>query len=309
MSVEPARLVVYLEGREVQVVELNVPVLPIGRTPDNGLALPHPLVARRHAEIRVADGAALLTDLGGSAGTFVGAERLLPNQPRQLSDGDTLRIGPFTLLYRAPAAPRAEADDGAAEAPPPKPPEAPELAEAPAPQAPLLGGPRPRYPAPAASGPASRYLRDLPVVYHSNEFLGRFLQIFESVWEPLEHRQDHIDMYFDPRTCPAELLPWLASWLDLPLDEQWPEPRKRALLTEAFEIYRWRGTRYGLSRVIELSTGLTPEILDEPGMPFVMRVRVAAPADSAVDRRELEELICAHKPAHVGYILELRRAT
>lgn len=299
-----AHLIVYLEGREVQALELSAPLLTVGRTPDNGLALPHPLVARRHAEIRGGEGAALITDLGGAAGTYVGAERLLPNQPRQLADGDLVRIGPFTLHFRAARAadePEGELPAGAGGAPP--------AADAPSPPAIADAGPRPTFPAPAAAGPASRYIQDLPVVYHANEFLGRFLQIFESVWEPLEQRQDHADMYFDPRTCPASFLPWLARWIDLDLDPGLPEARRRALLTEAFELYRWRGTRYGLSRMIELRTGLTPEIVDEPAMPFVMRVRLTLADGVAFDRQALEDVISAHKPAHVGYILELQRST
>lgn len=303
MSADIPRIVVYLEGREVQTVDLTATVLTIGRTPDNTLALPHPLVARRHAELRISGGAVVITDLGGTAGTSVGGDRLLPNQPRQLGDGDTMRIGPFTLLVRGPRDQEEPAPEGA-EAVPPAPVEpAPVVAATP----PALGEPRPSFPAPRAVGPVSGYIYDLPSVYHANQFLGRFLQIFESLWEPLEQRQSHIQMYFDPRTCPVDFLPWLAGWLSLPLNPEWPEPRKRTLLTEAFELYRWRGTRYGLSRIIELSTGLAPEILDEPSLHAVIRIKLTVAADSAFDRHALEDVINAHKPAHVGYIIDLQR--
>jgi phage tail-like protein len=305
MSTDTPQLIIFLDGREVQTVALGEALLAIGRTPDNGLPLPHPLVARRHAEIRFAQGIAQITDLGGAAGTFVGDERLLPNQPRQLADGDLVRIGPFSLLFRGaarPQVPESELPAGAANATP-----AGAVVASVAPVA--DAGPRPTYPAPRAAGPESRYIRDLPVVYHTSEFLGRFLQIFESLWEPLEQRQDHVHMYFDPRTCPAAFLPWLARWIDLSLDPSWPEGRQRAMLTEAFELYRWRGTRYGLSRMIELSTGIAPEIVDEPSLPFVMRVRLSLPDGAAFDRQAVEDVINAHKPAHVGYILELHRST
>ena len=63
-------LIVYLEGRAVQTLVLEAGLITIGRGPDNRLALPHPLVARRHAELRVADdGSLLIIDLGGGAGT------------------------------------------------------------------------------------------------------------------------------------------------------------------------------------------------------------------------------------------------
>jgi phage tail-like protein len=170
----------------------------------------------------------------------------------------------------------------------------------------VLAGPRPTFPMPQPIGPLSRYLADLPAIYHDGDFLGRFLMIIEGLWEPLEQRQTHMPMYFDPRTCPAPMLPWLAGWLDIFIDRLWPEARQRAILSEAMDLLRWRGTRFGLSRMIELSTGITPEILDEPGQSWVMRVRISIPETHQVDRQFLETLIQSHKPAHVGYILELR---
>ena len=301
MSNDNAEIVVYLEGRAVQTVTLSDGVYAIGRTPDNRLPLPHPLVARRHAELQVSGATVMITDLGGASGTSVGEEPVLPSQPRQIVDGEAIRIGPFTLLYRAASAsePAPEFADSAD-----LPPEGRQIFERPVIQA----TPRPRFPSTLARGAVSRYLSDLPMIYHDNLFLGRFLQIFESIWEPLEQRQDHIDMYLDPRTCPASFLPWLASWLDVNLDPAWPEPRQRAILTEAYELYRWRGTRYGLTRVIELSIGVVPEIVEEPGLPHVIRVKISQNAEQPIDRQALEDVIVAHKPAHVGYILELRSA-
>ena len=77
-----------------------MPVLSIGRGPESGLPLPHALVSRRHAELRTGPQGPILTDLGSSNGTFIGKERLLPNQPRVLVDGAVFRIGPYTLTYR-----------------------------------------------------------------------------------------------------------------------------------------------------------------------------------------------------------------
>lgn len=164
--------------------------------------------------------------------------------------------------------------------------------------------PRPTYPAPLAEGDASVYLRDLPVIYQDADFLGRFLHIFESIWEPLEQRQDHIEMYFDPRTCPAGFLPWLAGWLDLAFNAHWPEGRRRRLLSEAMDLYRWRGTRYGLTRMIEVCAGITPDITERPEQPFVFTITVTAPPGSGLDKDLIEELVRTHKPAWAGYRLE-----
>jgi phage tail-like protein len=320
MAEATPQLIVQLEGQTVDSVAITTETVTLGRAPGNGLVLPHPLVSRRHAEIRRTPSGAFLTDLESTSGTFINGVRLLPNQPQPLSDGAVFQIGPFMLAYRAapPAAapdsdpeaadqPLSEADLSAADLPAElwEMPPALALPLDPAPTG-EISPPRPRLLAQRATGPHSTYLQDLPVVYHDNDFLGRYLLIFETIWEPLEQRQDYIDMYFDPRTCPATLLPWLASWLELSFEQGWPEARLRHLLTEIVELYRWRGTRYGLTRILELCTGLMPEITEDPVQPFVFHVRIAISGDSGVDRQLIESLIRMHKPAHVGYTLELR---
>jgi phage tail-like protein len=137
-----------------------------------------------------------------------------------------------------------------------------------------------------------------------NDFLGRMLLIFEALWEPLEQRQDHIALYYDPRTAPAAMLPWIASWLDLALDHHWPEERRRRLLREAMDLYRWRGTSYGLARMLEVSAGVAARVTDDPAEPWVVRVEVTLPPAGEVRREAVEALVRAHKPAHVGYVLE-----
>jgi hypothetical protein len=49
-------------------------------------------VSRRHAELRVSDGALWLVDLGSRNGTFVDEARLAPHQPVRLANGATLRF-------------------------------------------------------------------------------------------------------------------------------------------------------------------------------------------------------------------------
>jgi phage tail-like protein len=294
-------LTVSVDGNVVQVLSLTARPLRIGRLPDNGLVLPHPSISRHHAEIRLEGAHAILTDLGSSAGSMVGDHRLRANEPVALESGDTARIGPYTLTYAVIA--------GSPAAPMQWPPAtmAPVGAAAPVDEAVLVRPPgRSTFPVPLPAGPVSRYVAHLPGVYQENEFLSRLLLIFEAVWEPLEQRQDHFPLYFSPRTCPAGFVPWLASWLHLSLDAHWPEARQRALLAEAMELYRWRGTPYGLVRMIEVCTGLTPLIVEGRDQPYVFTITVTIPSGSVVRRELVEELVATHKPAHVGYILDVR---
>jgi phage tail-like protein len=160
-------------------------------------------------------------------------------------------------------------------------------------------------PMPLPNGAVSNYLDFLPVIFHDSDFMSRFLLIFQSIWEPLEQRQDHLAMYFDPRTCPAPFLHWLAGWLGVAVGPRWPEGRLRTLLAEAVELYRWRGTQYGLTRMIEVCTGVTPSVSEMMANPFVLHIRVAIPPNSDIDRDLIERLIIANKPAHTAYLLEV----
>jgi phage tail-like protein len=291
-----------LDGSLVHSMLITEKVIRIGRLPDNEFVLPHPTVSRHHAEVRIQNGQVVLTDVGSSAGTTVGGVRLSPNQPVLLEPGGDVRIGPFALKYTPPAPAQPILPGVPAEPPrgpsgPLVPPEAIEELLAPP-------GARPVFPAPLPEAPPGRYLANLPAMFQEDGFLGRFLQIFESVWEPLEWRQDHFELYFDPRTCPAGYLAFLAGWLDLTVNPHWPEDRRRRLLDEAMELYRWRGTPYGLSRMIEVCTGRQVEISESDTQPFTFRVRL--PASSSAGERELiEQLLATHKPAHVGYLLEI----
>lgn len=182
-----------------------------------------------------------------------------------------------------------------------------------------------------------RYLQYLPALYDADELMGRFLMLFESFWGPLEQQIDQLADYFDPRTAPADLLPWLASWLDLVLDEHWPEDRRRQLLLAAIRLYRQRGTRRGLSEYLHLFTGEEPEIfehraknfclgdgthlglgvaLGQRNIPHTFTVTLRLPALAGSDeatvrqqekerRRLVESIIEAEKPAHTTYTLRI----
>src|SRR5262249_45255069 len=147
---------------------------------------------------------------------------------------------------------------------------------------------RKTWPSLLPPGSSSHYLKYLPAVFGSDQqgrflapnsdFLGRYLLIFESIWEPLEQRQDHIEAYFNPQMCPATFLTWMARWFDLAFDASWPEARRRNLLAHAGHLYRWRGTPHGLARMIEVCLGLKARISEEPDQPWVVRIAVTIPA-------------------------------
>lgn len=110
--------------------------------------------------------------------------------------------------------------------------------------------------------------RWLPGVYGedpaASEFGDRFLANFDTTVRSIERQLDDQAALFDPRSTPAEpgakgapdFLSWLASWVGIALDRNWPEARRRRYLREAPALFDQRGTTKGLRAVLLLYLGL-----------------------------------------------------
>jgi pSer/pThr/pTyr-binding forkhead associated (FHA) protein len=70
----------------------------IGRGQDSSFRLPDTGVSRRHLEIRWDGHTATLSDLGSTNGTTVNGNPV--QAPWQLSDGDVIRVGHSSLVFR-----------------------------------------------------------------------------------------------------------------------------------------------------------------------------------------------------------------
>lgn len=172
----------------------------------------------------------------------------------------------------------------------------------------------------------SSYLQHLPGLYRDDEFMGQFLLIFESIMEPLENTVADLAQYLDPMVTPESLLEWLAYWVDIALDTTLPLRRRRELVKAAAELYRWRGTRRGLTEHLRIYTGNVPEISEHvEGMRLDQGTKlgsntqlggsgagdhftVSLELDSAdgIDMDSVRAIIDAQKPAHTVYTLQVR---
>ncbi len=159
----------------------------------------------------------------------------------------------------------------------------------------------------------------LPGLYHEDEFVQRFTAGLDDVAAPAISVLDNLPSYFDPVVAPEDFLPWLAAWVGLALDENWPLARRRQLMARAGDLYRSRGTARGLAEQVELLTGSAPEI-EESGGTVWSPTPGAAPPGSAVaslvvrvqetpgrpvDRRRLESIVRDAKPAAVSHRIEV----
>ena len=90
-------LVVSSPGRAERRVALDSMPFVIGRQPPCGLLLDGREVSRRHCQIHVADGHAVVTDLASTNGTFVDGQRIAA--PTRLLPGMRIGLGAHALLY------------------------------------------------------------------------------------------------------------------------------------------------------------------------------------------------------------------
>jgi hypothetical protein len=102
-KVEPATtasqrlsLVVHEDGQE-RTVPLTNELITIGRLPGSEVVLKDKGASRRHAQIRLKDDDATLTDLGSTNGTRLNGQTI---QSRPLHDGDRITIGSTLLEFR-----------------------------------------------------------------------------------------------------------------------------------------------------------------------------------------------------------------
>ncbi|NNJ11011.1 FHA domain-containing protein [Chloroflexales bacterium ZM16-3] len=274
-------------------------------------------VSRQHAELRLVGDEVQLVHRSSSQPTVLNGQPLTQGSPAvTLRDGDKISITSFQLqiqILRAPPPP----------APAPAPPPAPAPKQVPAqatggtirlsaPSTQAAAGDAQRRPIiwPVAQPGPSQYLALLPIIFQVGErsdapgFLARYLKIFEEIWEPLEQRQDYIDAWFHPATCPEPFLDLLARWLGIEFLPGTPLERRRGILVHAPTLHEQRGTQAGLLLAIKAYTGLQNEVkIDQTGNPHTFRVQV--PRSSGVSEDWLAAIIELYKPAHVGYYLEL----
>jgi DNA-binding winged helix-turn-helix (wHTH) protein len=95
----PKTVVNYWLAWEKLSIPLGEGVNIVGREPGVSVWFDLPSVSRRHARILIEDGHVSVEDLGSKNGTWVGSQ--LVTSPVSLADGDEIRIGSVSVVFRA----------------------------------------------------------------------------------------------------------------------------------------------------------------------------------------------------------------
>ncbi len=197
-----------------------------------------------------------------------------------------------------------------------------------------------------ANDRVTSYLPHLPAVLRQSPFLGRFLLAFEAVLSrndaiaevPGEDLAgytnlvgftqllDRIHEYFDPLKTDPEFLPWLAQWVATSIRDDWSETTRRNFVANIVPLYRERGTRAGIEKVLALSgdEAMVVDFQDNlhrdleamhfPGVPnpppphffgIILTIDDRDPVKLARRARRLRAIVDREKPAHTYYALRI----
>lgn len=182
-----------------------------------------------------------------------------------------------------------------------------------------------------ATRPAINFL---PGIYQdadeeNADFLQRFLLISAHLTSGIEENLEFVHELFDPRITNEKWLPWLASWLAMPLLEGWDEEKRREIIQRTPELYRLRGTAAGLKLALRLFADVKAEIHEGewpyPGMVigksstvgkdtilsppvFISQCFTVELPDKKTEisrerLRTVQALVETEKPAHAHYAL------
>jgi phage tail-like protein len=104
--------------------------------------------------------------------------------------------------------------------------------------------------------PGHDWLNRLPALYSREEraraFLQNYLAPVAGLNDDTAAQSDTRNALLKPASAPVSVLPWLAGWLGLTLDERWSEAARRTMIREAPALFRARGTVEAVRRMVEI---------------------------------------------------------
>jgi phage tail-like protein len=127
----------------------------------------------------------------------------------------------------------------------------------------------------------------LPRPYRDQAFhddqLTRLLSLFETFFDDVDDLTAEQVAWLDPAAAPAAVLPWLASWLQVDLDDRWSDEQRRRAISGAYAHFARVGTSAALGEALWREAGVRA-VIHEPlqsRRPWVLGGCAAASSDPA----------------------------
>jgi phage tail-like protein len=154
-------------------------------------------------------------------------------------------------------------------------------------------------------------LQQLPVGMVEDEFLVRFVSIFQEVTETVYHQIDNLPHMFDVTIAPSSMVRMLGRWIGLDwVDPSLPDGLQRQIVRAYFSILSQRGTRRGMQHLLEVISGAPAEVDDDGGVfpegespddPAHVRLRVET--SGWATEADLLRIVRSELPASVTFEL------
>lgn len=153
----------------------------------------------------------------------------------------------------------------------------------------------------------------LPLAMLEDDFLVRFLGIFQELADGYIMQVDNIDHVVDTTVAPDRMVRALGSWIGTPpIDPSLPDEVQRRIVREHGQMLQWRGTALGLRHLLEMVTDAPAEIVDSGGVyregeapdnPQHVKIRVESSGWTTED--DLLDLVRSELPASVSFELSI----
>ena len=153
----------------------------------------------------------------------------------------------------------------------------------------------------------------LPLAMLEDDFLVRFLGIFQELADGYMLQVDNIEHVVDTTVAPDPMVRSLGAWIGVPpIDPSLPDQVQRRIVREHGQMLQWRGTAMGLRHLLEMVTDAPAEISDTGGVyaegeapenPGHVRIKVESSGWTTED--DLLDLVRSELPAAVSFELAI----
>lgn len=151
----------------------------------------------------------------------------------------------------------------------------------------------------------------LPVAMVEDDFMFRFVSIFQRLADTVVHQIDTLPHMFDPTVAPESMVRTMAEWLGVDwVDSSLDGRLQRQIVLQYAQIIQWRGTKRGLQQLLELLSGAPATVRDSGGV-FAEGESPAAPPHVRLEMEsagwngvtDLIRIVRAELPATVTFDL------
>jgi phage tail-like protein len=157
----------------------------------------------------------------------------------------------------------------------------------------------------------------LPLAMLEDDFLTRFLGIFQELADSYLVQVDNIEHIVDTTVAPDAMVRTLGSWIGAPpVDPSLPDEVQRRIVREHGHMLQWRGTALGLRHLLEMITDAPADVTDSGGVypegeapdnPAHVRIHVESSGWTTPD--DLVALVRGELPASVSFELTVGEST